>query len=203
MPFVLLFICFIPRLEELNNSWLEINTLYSSEKSKFNQLLDLLIYQRDMEQCENWILQKIALIENLLTEYTLLNIQSTLKNIDELQNDLLLQEVTISELQQLANKLIKSHHYASAKIAERRVDVLQKWNSLRIFLSEKRENVMSIFRLHQYLSDIADIEGWISNKMELCGDIPLKAASFNSILVLIQKQDTSNSEVSLLRFTCN
>ena len=184
----------------MNNLWLDINGLFSSEKSKLTQLLDLLIYQRDVEQCENGILQKNALVANIITDFTLINIQSTLKNIDDLQNDLIMQEVTISIIQQLANKLIQSHHYASVEIAGKRVDVLQKWNSLKTLLSEKRENVLSIFKIHQYLLDIDEIECWISDKMESCSDIPLKAASYNSLLILIQKQDTSNTEVFLHKY---
>ena len=136
-----------------------------------------------------------ALVANVITEFTLVNIQSTLKNIDEVQNDLIIQEATILLLQQLANQLIQSHHYASVEIAGKRVDVLQKWNSLKSLILVKREKVLTIFRIHQYLSNIDEIEGWISDKMELCKDVPLKVASYNSLIVLIQKQDTLNAEV--------
>ncbi|KAI6661823.1 Spectrin alpha chain, non-erythrocytic 1 [Oopsacas minuta] len=183
------------RLDELKSNWLELNDAYHSQESKVSQLLALLIYFRDVEQCENWISLKNTFISNIESDVSLDGVHLILRNVNELSDSLLIQDDKVSGLQESATTLIQSRHYASAVIAEKRVDILQKWKGLKALVSDKREDVVYMYSLHQFLLDAADIEGWISEKCETCVSDSFKTSTYTSIEHFCNRQETSKAEV--------
>ena len=185
------------RLDELNSKWVLLKTSCASRESKLNQCFNLLLFLRDVDNIDNWISLKRSYLSSI--EVTVLShgVGIIMRNLAEFTDCLNTEEAKINRLQESTNTLINSRHYASAEIAEKRSDILQKWNALKSLLAAKIEEVESTFSLQQFFLDASEIESWISEKMNSCGDLSFKTAPYNSLDQYCQKQRALEAEVSL------
>ena len=81
-----------------------------------------------------------------------------------------LQEDKIAGLQDFANQLIQSQHYAAATIADRRASVLARWSKLKDALVAMKKKLGESKSVQQFLRDADEVEGWISEKLQTASD---------------------------------
>ena len=183
------------RLDELSTQWLSLKSACFSRESKLIQCLELLLFLRDVDNINDWISTRKLYLSNIEVNVTSDGVRFILRNLVEFTNCLSAEEAKIGRLQESTNKLIHLRHYASAEIAEKRSDILQKWNGLKFLLSSKSEEVESTFSLQQFFLDFSEIDIWITEKMSTCVDRSFKTAPYNSLDQFCQRQRALEAEV--------
>lgn len=77
------------------------------------------------------------------------------------------QQEKIAALQTFANQLINSDHYDKNAVAEKRDQILQRWDRLKAALIEKRSKLGESQTLQQFSRDADEIENWIAEKFQI------------------------------------
>merc|ERR1711963_1355782 len=75
------------------------------------------------------------------------------------------QEEKIESLSTYADQLVASVNYAQGEIEEKRKQVLDRWQSLKEALIEKRKAVAELGTLQQFSRDADEIENWMLEKL--------------------------------------
>ena len=152
---------------------------------------------RDVDSIDSWISLKRLYLSTIEVTVSSHDVRMIMRNLAEFTHCLNTEEAKINRLQESTNALINSRHYASAEIAEKRADMLQKWNGIKSLLSSKIEEVGSTLSLQQFFLDTSEIVSWISEKMKACGDLSFKTTPYNSLDQYCQRQRALEAEVSI------
>merc|ERR1711963_165574 len=75
------------------------------------------------------------------------------------------QEEKIESLSTYADQLVASVNYAQGEIEEKRKQVLDRWQSLKEALIEKRKAISELGTLQQFSRDADEIENWMLEKL--------------------------------------
>lgn len=135
---------------------------------KLDQCLELQLFYRDCEQAENWMGAREAFLQS--SEVDGENVESLIKKHEDFDKAINSQEEKIATLNGLADQLIRSQHYASKQIADKRDQVLERWRRLKEAMIEKRSKLGESQTLQQFSRDADEIENWMAEKLAMAAD---------------------------------
>ena len=182
----------------MKDDWNDLISSYSARGNKMRDCLKLLFFFRDVERTEFWIMNKKNLLSKFDTELTMEEVQNLIRNLNDFDENLKIQESKLNSLQDNANNLIKFRHYASAQIAEKRAQVLQSWNILKSLLILKCDEVSKTYSLQQFTLESSEFEVWITERREIMDGKDFLNAPFNALEQYCQRYEALEAEVSLI-----
>lgn len=147
--------------QELEKAWI-------ARRMKLDQCLELQLYYRDCEQAENWMGSRESFLSS--SEVDGENVESLIKKHEDFDKAINSQEEKIATLNQLADQLIGSQHYASPAISDKRDQVLERWKHLKDAMIEKRSKLGESQTLQQFSRDADEIENWMAEKLQMAMD---------------------------------
>uniref|UniRef100_A0A183DQ64 SH3 domain-containing protein n=1 Tax=Gongylonema pulchrum TaxID=637853 RepID=A0A183DQ64_9BILA len=152
------------RLEDVNNARQKLEDSWVYRRHILDQCLELQLFYRDCEQADTWMSAREAFLNQ---EDTGDNVESLIKKHEDFDKAIASQQEKISALQTFANQLINADHYDKNAVAEKRDQILQRWDRLKAALIEKRSKLGESQTLQQFSRDADEIENWIAEKFQI------------------------------------
>jgi len=156
------------KLERVAEARQDLEKAWIARRMKLDQCLELQLFYRDCEQAENWMGAREAFLQS--SEVDGENVESLIKKHEDFDKAINSQEEKIATLNALADQLIRSQHYASKQIADKRDQVLERWRRLKEAMIEKRSKLGESQTLQQFSRDADEIENWMAEKLAMAAD---------------------------------
>ncbi|KHN88357.1 Spectrin alpha chain [Toxocara canis] len=152
------------RLDDVNDARQKLEDAWVRRRHILDQCLELQLFYRDCEQADTWMSAREAFLNQ---EDTGDNVESLIKKHEDFDKAIASQQEKISGLQTFANQLINGDHYEKNAIADKRDQILQRWERLKSALIEKRSKLGESQTLQQFSRDADEIENWIAEKFQI------------------------------------
>lgn len=153
------------KLRELEKSNADLRDAWLARKNLLEENLSLSLYYRDCELAEIWMDNREASIEATSEgELNPDNVESLIKQHEDIDKALAMQENKINNLVSEADSLMASGHYAADQIREKCQEVLDRWERLKKRMMELRAKLKETKTIEQFSRDADDIENWIQEK---------------------------------------
>lgn len=152
------------RLDEVNDARQKLEDAWVRRRRILDQCLEVQLFYRDCEQADTWMSAREAFLNQ---EDTGDNVESLIKKHEDFDKAIASQQEKIAGLQKFADNLIKSGHYEKDAIADKREQILERWERLKNALVEKRSKLGESQTLQQFSRDADEIENWIAEKFQI------------------------------------
>lgn len=103
--------------------------------------------------------------------------EALIKKYEDFDKTIKSQEQKIASMNNFADQLVTSGHYASPEIDRKRMDVLDRWQRLKEAMIEKRSRLGESQTLQQFSRDADEVENWITEKLQTAAEETYKDPS--------------------------
>ena len=148
----------------------QLDSLWASKKTLYEQCMDLQLFLRDTEQVQNWMNKQDAFLSNTDIGDSLDSVESLIKKQDDFTKSLSAQEEKIKNLNDYAARLNDANHYASNEIASKRDVLLQRRKSLEQRCADRSSELQNSLSYFQFLRDYDEAKSWISSRLKTATD---------------------------------
>ncbi|TKR73840.1 hypothetical protein L596_021099 [Steinernema carpocapsae] len=153
------------RLEEVQDARKRLEDAWVARRKILDQCLELQLFYRDCEQADTWMSAREAFLNQ--DEDAGDNVESLIKKHEDFDKAITSQQEKISGLSQFANQLIGNDHYDSKAVADKRDQILDRWENLKTALIDKRSKLGESQTLQQFSRDADEVENWIAEKFQI------------------------------------
>lgn len=155
------------KLNEVNQARDQLEQLWNEKRDKLDQCLELQLFYRDCQQGESYMDSREAFIsESGDTE----QYEFLIKKHADFNKSIAIHQQKIDELGTLADQLKEKKHYAAPEIEKKKQEVLERWESLKNAMIEKRFKIGETQSLQEWCSDAGIVNDWIAEKLQVALD---------------------------------
>eukprot|EP00118_Oscarella_pearsei_P025242 m.307813 g.307813 ORF g.307813 m.307813 type:complete len:2422 (+) comp42859_c0_seq1:216-7481(+) len=182
------------KLDQLSEEKAALLGLWDERRKQFDQCMDLQLFNRDVEQADAWMAKQEAFLSNEDTGDSMDSVEVLVKKHEDFEKSMAAQEEKIKALDDFANKLITSDHYASDDIASKRDGVLARRNELDEKSAARRARLEDSRKLQQFNRDADEAKAWINEKLKTASDESYKDPT--NLQGKLQKHQAFEAEVT-------
>ncbi|ODM90518.1 Spectrin alpha chain [Orchesella cincta] len=166
------------KLESMAEARSELEKQWIARRMQLDQCLELQLFYRDCEQAEAWMQSREAFLAEDKDSNSQKqesggpgtdNVEALIKKHEDFDKAISSQEEKIAQLTAFTDQLISSNHYSTNEIAQKKQQVLDRWEKLKDALIEKR-SLGESQTLQQFSRDADEIENWISEKLQYASE---------------------------------
>ncbi|ESO09912.1 hypothetical protein HELRODRAFT_156368 [Helobdella robusta] len=186
------------RLEELHYLWDMLFHKLQEKGLKLKQALRLIQFMRECEKIFFWINDKEAFLNQNEYGQDLEHVEVLQKKFDEFQKDLINHEEHVTEINQLANKLIdEDDHPDKDTIQSKRMELNEAWEKLKNLASKREKSLFGAHEIQNFNRDAEETIAWMIEKDTLLSsddygrDLP-------SVQALQRKHETLERDLGAL-----
>ncbi|XP_037079829.1 spectrin alpha chain-like [Pollicipes pollicipes] len=152
------------RLDELHRLWELLLSKLADKGMKLQQALVLVQFMRQYDEVMFWIHDKEAFVTSDDFGTDLEHVEVLQRKFDEFQKDLTSQEYRVTEVTQLADKLIADQHPDHETIQTRREEMIESWARLKSLALQRQEKLFGAHEIQRFNRDANEAISWINEK---------------------------------------
>ncbi|EDL13221.1 spectrin alpha 1 [Mus musculus] len=156
-------------LQNINSKRDNLEKSWENRKKMLDQCLELQLFRGKCDQVESWMVARENSLRSDDRDH-LNSLQALMKKRDDLDKAITAQEGKISDLENVATRLIDNDHYAKEEIAARLQRVLDRWKALKEQLLTELGKLGDYADLKQFYRDLEDLEEWINEMLPIACD---------------------------------
>ncbi|XP_065209601.1 spectrin alpha chain isoform X2 [Planococcus citri] len=169
------------RLDELHRLW-EILLAKLAEKGvKLHQALVLVQFLRQCDEVMFWINDKETFVTADEFGADLEHVEVLQRKFDEFQKDMAAQEYRVSEVNEIADKLILEGHSERETIAKRKEELNKAWLYLKQLATMRQDKLFGAHEIQRFNRDADETVAWITEK-----DVVLSSDDYGRDLATVQ-----------------
>lgn len=181
------------KMEHLSKEKKEVDELIETKELEYKQCMDLQLFYRDSDQLESWINKQEAFLDNKDVGDSMDTVEALISKQEDFEKSLAAQQQKIGLVEEHANNLVSSRHYAADDIDKRKTDLMTKWDHL-LEKAKKRKAALEESRNYQTFDRDADeMKSWIAEKLKHATDENYKDPS--NLQSKLQKHQNFKAEV--------
>ncbi|CAG2067974.1 unnamed protein product, partial [Timema podura] len=194
------------RLEELHRLWELLLSKLAEKGMKLQQALVLVQFLRQCDEVMFWISDKVKttshhinvqyFVETFVTTdefgHDLEHVEVLQRKFDEFQKDMASQEYRVTEVNELADKLVLDGHPERDTIFKRKEDLNEAWLRLKQLALMRQEKLFGAHEIQRFNRDADETVAWISEK-----DVVLSSDDYGRDLASVQTLQVTFSHTLL------
>ncbi|VVD02588.1 unnamed protein product [Leptidea sinapis] len=161
------------RLDELHRLWELLLSRLAEKGMKLQQALVLVQFLRHCDEVMFWIHDKFG--------SDLEHVEVLQRKFDEFQKDMAAQEYRVTEVNQLAERLVLEGHPERETIVKRKDELNEAWQRLRQMALMRQERLFGAHEIQRFNRDADETIAWISEK-----DVVLGSDDYGRDLATVQ-----------------
>lgn len=169
------------RLEELHRLWELLLSRLADKGMKLQQALVLVQFLRQCDEVMFWINDKEAFVSSDEFGSDLEHVEVLQRKFDEFQKDMAAQEFRVTEVLDLADRLVKEGHPEEETINRRKEELKESWQKLRMLALNRQEKLFGAHEIQRFNRDADETVAWITEK-----DVVLSSDDFGRDLASVQ-----------------
>ncbi|KAK6636692.1 hypothetical protein RUM43_010354 [Polyplax serrata] len=169
------------RLDDLHALWELLLSRLAEKGMKLNQALVLVQFFRQCDEVMFWINDKETFVTTDEFGDDLEHVEVLQRKFDEFQKDMASQEYRVTEVNELADKLVLEGHPEREVIIRRKEDLNEKWARLKQLALMRQEKLFGAHEIQRFNRDADETVAWISEK-----DVVLSSDDYGRDLASVQ-----------------
>ncbi|XP_012266103.2 spectrin alpha chain isoform X2 [Athalia rosae] len=169
------------RLEELHRLWELLLFRLADKGLKLQQALVLVQFLRHCDEVMFWIHDKEAFVTTDEFGLDLEHVEVLQRKFDEFQKDMASQEYRVTEVNELADKLLLDGHPERDTILRRKEELNESWQRLKQLAILRQEKLFGAHEIQRFNRDADETMAWIAEK-----DVVLSSDDFGRDLASVQ-----------------
>lgn len=169
------------RLDELHRLWELLLSRLAEKGLKLQQALVLVQFLRHCEEVMFWIKDKEAFVTADEFGHDLEHVEVLQRKFDEFQKDMASQEYRVTEVNQLAEKLLQDGHPERETINKRKEELFEAWQRLKQLATLRQEKLFGAHEIQRFNRDADETVAWIAEK-----DVVLSSDDYGRDLATVQ-----------------
>ncbi|XP_023313664.1 spectrin beta chain, non-erythrocytic 1 isoform X1 [Trichogramma pretiosum] len=181
-------------LNHLQKLQQQLNDAWYNRKQKLNQAHQLQLFREQANQADGWLASKEAFLNNDDLGESLSSVEKLMRKHEDFEKMLIPQLSRIDELEKFARVVLSEGHSDAASIESRLAAVCSRRNKLKSSIESRGAMLAESRRLHQFLRNVLEVEGWLHEKQQVASDENYRDAT--NLQSKIQKHAAFESELS-------
>ncbi|XP_060526882.1 spectrin alpha chain isoform X2 [Cylas formicarius] len=169
------------RLEELHRLWEQLLSKLAEKGMKLQQTHVLVQFIRHCDEVMFWINEKSAFLSTEEFGHDLEHVEVLQRKFDEFQKDMASQEYRVTEVNEMADKLIQEGHPERDQIAGRKEELNNAWQRLKQMTLMRQDKLYGAHEIQRFNRDADETVAWISEK-----DVVLSSDDYGRDLASVQ-----------------
>uniref|UniRef100_A0A0K8TCJ0 Spectrin alpha chain n=1 Tax=Lygus hesperus TaxID=30085 RepID=A0A0K8TCJ0_LYGHE len=169
------------RLDELHKLWELLLSRLAEKGMKLQQALVLVQFLRQCEEVMFWIKDKEMFVSTDEFGQDLEHVEVLQRKFDEFQKDMASQEYRVTEVNELADKLVTDGHPEREQIIRRKEELNEAWTRLRQQALMRQEKLFGAHEIQRLNRDADETVAWIAEK-----DVVLSSDDYGRDLASVQ-----------------
>ncbi|XP_063373302.1 spectrin alpha chain [Cydia amplana] len=169
------------RLDELHRLWELLLSRLAEKGMKLQQALVLVQFLRHCDEVMFWIHDKETFVNAEEFGSDLEHVEVLQRKFDEFQKDMAAQEYRVTEVNQLAERLVLEGHPERETIVKRKDELNEAWQRLRQMALMRQERLFGAHEIQRFNRDADETIAWISEK-----DVVLGSDDYGRDLATVQ-----------------
>ncbi|XP_034950894.1 spectrin alpha chain [Chelonus insularis] len=169
------------RLDELHRLWELLLSRLAEKGLKLQQALVLVQFMRHCDEVMFWIHDKEAFVTTDEYGHDLEHVEVLQRKFDEFQKDVASQEYRVTEVNELADKLLLDGHPERDTILARKEELNESWQRLKQLAILRQEKLFGAHEIQRFNRDADETMTWIAEK-----DVVLSSDDFGRDLASVQ-----------------
>nr|ANG83465.1 spectrin alpha chain [Biston betularia] len=169
------------RLAELHRLWELLLSRLAEKGMKLQQALVLVQFLRHCDEVMFWIHDKETFVCADEFGSDLEHVEVLQRKFDEFQKDMAAQEYRVTEVNQLAERLVLEGHPERETIVKRKDELNEAWQRLRQMALMRQERLFGAHEIQRFNRDADETIAWISEK-----DVVLGSDDYGRDLATVQ-----------------
>lgn len=169
------------RLEELHRLWELLLSKLAEKGMKLQQALVLVQFIRHCDEVMFWINDKGTFVTTDEFGHDLEHVEVLQRKFDEFQKDMASQEYRVTEVNELAEKLLLEGHPERDTIVHRKEELNNAWSRLKQMSLMREEKLFGAHEIQRFNRDADEAIAWISEK-----DVVLSSDDYGRDLASVQ-----------------
>ncbi|XP_066141929.1 spectrin alpha chain isoform X1 [Euwallacea fornicatus] len=169
------------RLEELHALWEKLLSKLAEKGLKLQQALVLVQFIRHCDEVMFWINEKSAFLSTEEFGHDLEHVEVLQRKFDEFQKDMASQEYRVTEVNELADKLLQDGHPERDQITTRKDELNNAWQRLKQMTLMRQDKLYGAHEIQRFNRDADETVAWISEK-----DVVLSSDDYGRDLASVQ-----------------
>lgn len=155
---------------------------------------NIALFVNQANQADSWLATKEAFLNNDDLGESLSGVEKLMRKHEDFEKMLIPQLGRIEELEKFAGAVLVEGHADAASIESRLAAVCARRDKLRSSSSARRNKLVESRRLHQFLRNVLEVEGWLHEKQQVASDENYRDAT--NLQSKIQKHVAFESELA-------
>ncbi|KAJ8920410.1 hypothetical protein NQ315_005276 [Exocentrus adspersus] len=169
------------RLEELHRLWEQLLSKLAEKGVKLQQALVLVQFIRHCDEVMFWINEKSAFLSTEEFGQDLEHVEVLQRKFDEFQKDMASQEYRVTEVNELADKLLQDGHPDRDQIVNRKEELNNAWQRLKQMTLMRQDKLYGAHEIQRFNRDADETVAWIAEK-----DVVLSSDDYGRDLASVQ-----------------
>ncbi|XP_024083018.1 spectrin alpha chain [Cimex lectularius] len=169
------------RLDELHKLWELLLSKLAEKGMKLNQALILVQFLRQCDEVMFWIKDKEMFVTTDEFGQDLEHVEVLQRKFDEFQKDMASQDYRVTEVNELADKLMSDGHPERETILRRKEELNEAWQRLKQQSLMRQEKLFGAHEIQRLNRDADETVAWIAEK-----DVVLSSDDYGRDLASVQ-----------------
>ncbi|CAH1402347.1 unnamed protein product [Nezara viridula] len=169
------------RLDELHQLWDLLLSKLAEKGMKLQQALVLVQFLRQCDEVMFWIKDKEMFVTTDEFGQDLEHVEVLQRKFDEFQKDMASQEYRVTEVNELADKLVSDGHPERETILKRKEELNEAWSRLKQQALMRQEKLFGAHEIQRLNRDADETVAWIAEK-----DVVLSSDDYGRDLASVQ-----------------
>ncbi|XP_063912362.1 spectrin alpha chain isoform X3 [Zophobas morio] len=169
------------RLEELHRLWEQLLQKLAEKGNKLQQALVLVQFIRQCDEVMFWINDKSTFLSTEEFGHDLEHVEVLQRKFDEFQKDMASQEYRVTQVNELADKLLQDGHPERDTIINRKEELNSAWQRLKQMTVLRQEKLYGAHEIQRFNRDADETVAWIAEK-----DVVLSSDDYGRDLASVQ-----------------
>ncbi|XP_014291975.1 spectrin alpha chain isoform X2 [Halyomorpha halys] len=169
------------RLDELHQLWDLLLSKLAEKGMKLQQALVLVQFLRQCDEVMFWIKDKEMFVTTDEFGQDLEHVEVLQRKFDEFQKDMASQEYRVTEVNELADKLVTDGHPEKETILKRKEELNEAWSRLKQQALMRQEKLFGAHEIQRLNRDADETVAWIAEK-----DVVLSSDDYGRDLASVQ-----------------
>ncbi|XP_031333128.1 spectrin alpha chain isoform X3 [Photinus pyralis] len=169
------------RLEELHRLWEQLLSKLAEKGMKLQQALVLVQFLRHCDEVMFWINDKGSFLTSEEFGHDLEHVEVLQRKFDEFQKDMASQEYRVTEVNELADKLLLDGHPDRDTIVTRKEELNNAWLRLKQMALMRQDKLYGAHEIQRFNRDSDETVTWIAEK-----DVVLSSDDYGRDLASVQ-----------------
>lgn len=182
------------KLTSLETEKMELLELWERRRVQFEQCMELQLFNRDCEHADATMSKQEAFLADDNLGDSLDGVEALIRKHEDFDKSFAAQAEKINSIDEYANRLIDSNHYASDEVRDRRDAIVERRKNIMELSKARRLKLEESRKLQQFERDCDEVKSWITEKLKIAKDESYKDPT--NLQGKIQKHQAFEAELN-------